>query len=102
MQRLAHWYFHLIVQSVDADICYIDPGSAVRGLDALLAKIQESQTKFPGAYFKNDTFLEHHDSGLFHWTMYDAQGTPKVKGSSYGAFGAGGKLRQASGFFKAA
>ena len=64
-------------------------------------RIAQSQQKFTGAYFRNDSFLEHHDQGLFLWTMYDKDGRAFVKGSSFGRFGTDGRLVQATGFFEA-
>jgi len=63
-----------------------------------MVRIAQSQQKFTGAYFRNDSFLEHHDQGLFLWTMYDKDGRAFVKGSSFGRFGTDGRLVQATGF----
>jgi hypothetical protein len=90
----------LLRASVSEDILYTDPSSQTRGLRELFARIGQSQQKFAGAYFKNDSFLEHHDQGFFLWTMYDVEGRIFVKGSSFGRFGADGRLVQATGFFE--
>ncbi|MBK3662217.1 nuclear transport factor 2 family protein [Bradyrhizobium diazoefficiens] len=90
----------LLRASVSEDILYTDPSSQTRGLQELFARIGQSQQKFTGAYFKNDSFLEHHDQALFLWTMYDAEDRVFVKGSSFGHFGADGRLVQATGFFE--
>jgi len=89
----------LLRQSVADDILYTDPGSQTHGLEELVARIEQSQQAFPGAHFENDSFLEHHDQGLFQWTMYDGKGAVFVKGSSFGRFGEDGRLVQATGFF---
>jgi len=89
----------LIEQSVAADCLYTDPGSQIQGRDALMIRISQTQLKFPGAYFRNDSFLEHHEQGLFRWTMYDGIGRVFVKGESFGRFGDDGRLVQATGFF---
>jgi len=91
----------LLEQSVGDDILYTDPTSQVQGRGALMARIALTQQAFAGAYFKNDSFLAHHDQGLFHWTMYDRDGNPFVKGTSFARFGADGRLAQATGFFEA-
>ena len=90
----------LLGSSVSEDVLYTDPLSQIRGLQELKARIAESQRKFTGAYFRNDSFLEHHDQGLFLWTMYDREGCVFVKGSSFGRFGTDGRLAQATGFFE--
>jgi hypothetical protein len=90
----------LLRGSVSDDILYTDPASQAHGAQELIARIAQTQQKFVGAYFRNDSFLEHHDQGLFLWTMYDAEGRVFVKGSSFGRFGADGRLTQATGFFE--
>ena len=91
----------LLARSVSDEILYTDPASQVRGVDALAERIAASQERFAGSRFHNDSFLEHHGQGLFHWTMYDADGAVFVKGSSFGRFGEDGRLTQATGFFEA-
>jgi hypothetical protein len=78
---------------------HTDPSSQTRGLQELKARIAQSQQKFTGAYFRNDSFLEHYGQRLVLWTMYDRQGRVFVKGGSFGRFGADGRLEQATGFF---
>jgi len=90
----------LLRSSVSEDILYTDPSSQTRGLKELMARIAQSQAKFAGAYFNNDSFLEHHVHGLFRWTMYDRDGEVFVRGTSFGRFGSDGRLVQATGFFE--
>lgn len=90
----------LLEQSVADDCVYTDPGSQVAGREALIARIGLTQLRFPGAHFRNDSFLEHHEQGLFRWTMYDGSGRVFVKGESFGRFGEDGRLVQATGFFE--
>ena len=91
----------LLRSSVSDNILYTDPSSQTHGLQELMVRIAQSQQKFTGAYFRNDSFLEHHDQGLFLWTMYDKDGRAFVKGSSFGRFGTDGRIVQATGFFEA-
>jgi SnoaL-like domain len=91
----------LLAESVGDDFLYTDPSSQVHGRGALAARIAVTQQAFAGAYFENDSFLAHHDQGLFHWTMYHRDGRPFVKGTSFARFGADGRLVQATGFFEA-
>jgi SnoaL-like domain len=90
----------LLRLSVSEDVLYTDPSSQTHGLQELMARIAQSQAKFTGAYFENDSFSEHHDHGLFRWTMYDRDGQVFVRGTSFGRFGADGRLVQATGFFE--
>lgn len=91
----------LLAQSVAVDIVYADPASQVYGVTALAERIGKSQEQFPGARFRNDSFLQHHGEGLFSWTMLDGNGAEAVKGWSYARFDADFKLVKATGFFKA-
>ena len=91
----------LLAESIHDDFRYSDPSTQLQGRSALMARIAMTQQTFAGAYFKNDSFLAHHDQGLFHWTMYDRDGRPFVKGTSFGRFGVDGRLIQAAGFFEA-
>jgi hypothetical protein len=90
----------LLEQSVALDCVYADPVSQVHGREALMARISQSQLKFPGAHFKNDSFLVHHEQGLFRWTMYNGLGQVFVKGESFSRFDDDGLLVQATGFFE--
>ena len=90
----------LLRRSVSDDVVYTDPGSQVHGAGALAERIGQSQMQFPGARFRNDSFLEHHGQGLFQWTMLNSEGAAAVKGSSYARFGEDGRLVQATGFFE--
>lgn len=91
----------LLAQSVSDDVVYTDPATRVHGVEALAERIAMSQEQFPGARFRNDSFLEHHDQGLFQWTMLNGEGTDAVMGTSFARFGEDGRLVQATGFFKA-
>ena len=90
-----------LAQSVSDDVVYTDPASQVHGVEALAERIAKSQEQFPGARFRNDSFLEHHDHGLFQWTMLNGEGADVVKGTSFARFGEDGRLVQATGFFGA-
>ncbi len=90
----------LLTQSVTDEVAYTDPASEAHGVVELSERIARSQARFPGAHFRNDSFLEHHGQGLFQWTMYDREGAVFVKGASFGRFGEDGRLVQATGFFE--
>jgi len=88
--------------SVAEDCFYTDPGSACHGYAELIAKIEDSNQRFPGASFRIDRFLDHHAQALFSWTMFDGQGNEFVTGASYVRFGADGRLTHLTGFFDTA
>lgn len=90
----------LLAKSVSDDCAYSDPTDQCEGVDALIAHIEGSQKKVPGARFRNEKFLEHHNQGLSEWTMFDGSGTVVATGTSYARFGADGRLKQMTGFFE--
>ncbi len=90
----------LLVESVDKNCVYADPTDRCEGIDALIAHIEGSQKKMPGARFRNDKFLVHHDQGLSEWTMFDGEGSVFTTGTSYARFGADGRLTRMTGFFE--
>ena len=89
----------LLAKSVAPEIVYTDPGSQTHGADELVTRIAASQMQFPGATFRNDNFLGHHDQALFNWTMFAGDGRVFATGSSFARFGDDGRLVQATGFF---
>ena len=89
-------------RSVAAEAVYADPTDECHGLAVLMAHIERSQQRYPGASFRNDKFLAHHDQALSWWTMLAADGSTLATGTSYARFGADGRLTQMTGFFKPA
>ena len=90
----------LLVTSVDERCVYSDPTSNCDGIDALVAHIEQSQKKMPGARFQNDKFLDHHEHGLSEWTMFDGKGAKVTTGTGYARFGPDGRMTQMTGFFE--
>ncbi len=84
---------------VAEDCVYTDPTDQRHGRQDLIARIEISKQRYPGAYFRNDKFLDHHDQGLCNWTMIDAQGQVIANGTSYSRLGEDGLLKQMTGFF---
>ena len=89
----------LLARSVAQDCLYTDPQGELRGIDALVAKIVQSQAAKPGVSFRNDQLSSRGDEALSEWTMLGSDGAPRVRGASYARFGADGRLTHMSGFF---
>ena len=89
-------------RSVAAEAVYTDPTAECHGLAALVAHVEQSRQHYPGASFRNDKFLAHHDQALAWWTMRAADGSTLATGTSYARFGADGRLTQMTGFFSPA
>lgn len=90
----------LLKESVAADAVYTDPTNECRGLEELIAKIEQSQRKTPGPSFENTRLLTHHQQALSSWTMRSKEGTALATGNSYARFNAEGLLVQMTGFFE--
>ncbi len=88
-------------QSVVENCVYQDPGVTCHGYPELLAKIDDANQKGPGARFRNDRFLEHHDKAIVNWTMFDGAGDDYAQGASYVEFAADGRLARMTGFYDA-
>ncbi len=86
---------------VAEDCVYTDPAFECHGHAELARKIEHSAQHFPGARFRNDSFLDHHGQGLVQWTMFDGAGHEFVRGASYVRFGGDGRLTHMTGFFAA-
>ncbi len=91
----------LLRLSVAEDCVYQDPGIECHGLAELTAKIEDANQKGPGAAFRNDSFLEHHNKAIVSWTMFDGAGDEYAKGASYVEFGSDGRLARMTGFYNA-
>ena len=78
---------------------YQDPGIEAHGHDALLDKIEDANRKGPGATFRNDSFLTHHDKAVVNWTMFDGAGEEFAQGASFVTFGPDGRLTTMTGFY---
>jgi len=90
---------NLLTRNVAEDCVLTDPTSQCHGHAELIARIAQSQQRFPGASFQNDTFTDHHAQALIHWTMRDGNGNAFVQGTSYVRFGEDGRLTHMTGFF---
>ncbi len=76
----------LLAKSVAENCVYSDPTDYCGGVNALITHIEGTQSKVPGASFRNDTLLVHHDQGLSNWTMFDGKGEVVATGTSYARF----------------
>ena len=90
----------LLEGSVSAHAVYTDPTGECHGLQELIAKIEQSQQKTPGAFFENTKFLSHHQQGLSSWTMRNSERATIATGNSYARFNQEGLLIQMTGFFE--
>ncbi len=90
----------LLEASVSDGCIYTDPSTDGRhGYAELVETIQETQSTYPGASFRNDQLTDYDGQALSEWTMFDAGGAEIVKGVSYARFGADGRLTNMSGFW---
>ena len=90
----------ILSRSVADDCVYSDPTDLCHGVDELITHIEGSQKKVPGARFRNDKLLVHHDQAMSNWTMFDGNGATVATGTSYARFRGDGRLVQMTGFFE--
>jgi len=66
----------------------------------LIARMEQTQLRFPGSRITNDELLAHDEQSLSYWTMVDGDGALLTPGNSYARYGKDGRLVQMSGFYK--
>ncbi|MEQ1545676.1 nuclear transport factor 2 family protein [Methyloglobulus sp.] len=91
--------FALFEQCLSPGCVYTDPLMQATGYEQLSGYMTELQKNVPGVKFVTTDFKNHHDRSLTHWNMVDGEGNNLAQGTSYGLYGADGRLTQMSGFF---
>ncbi len=92
----------MLEESVSDGCIYTNPSTDERhGYAELVETIRETQSTYPGAFFRNVQLTDYDGQALSEWTMFDAGGAEIVKGVSYARFGADGRLTNMSGFWVA-
>lgn len=89
----------LLKQTVSDDIQSTNPGDEFNGLEDLIAHVEQFQQRLPGAYFKLNKLLFHHEQALSEWTLYKSDGTPLRTANTYGRFNDQERITQLTGFF---
>jgi hypothetical protein len=78
---------------------YTDPLTQTAGYEQLSDYMAELQKNVPGVKFITINYRNHHDRSLANWRMVDGNGDVLSQGTSYGLYGADGRLVQMTGFF---
>jgi len=89
----------LLRESVSDDVVSTNPGEETQGFASLLTHIDQFQQRLPGAYFKINKLLFHHEQVLAEWTLYKSDETPLRSAHTYGVFDDQGRLKKLIGFF---
>lgn len=89
----------LLQATVSEDIISSNPGEESRGLEAVIAHVNQFQQRMPGAYFTLNKLFFHHDQVLAEWTLFKSDATPLRTAYTYGLFNDQAKLKQLTGFF---
>ena len=89
----------LLRQSVSEDVVSSNPGEELSGFEGLVEHVEQFQQRLPGAYFKLDKLMFHHEQVLVEWTLHKSDGTALRTAHTYGRFGEQGLLSQLTGFF---
>ncbi len=89
-----------LAASVGTQCVYRDPITHAEGHAALIEYMLGFHRQVPGGHFVTTYFQAHHDRSIAKWTMRSADGTIAGEGTSYGEYGADGKLVAMTGFFE--
>ena len=90
----------LLRQSVTDDVLSINPNGESHSLGNLMEHIEQFQKQRPGAYFKSNKLLAHHEQFLSEWTIYSKDGSAVATAHTYGRFNGKGLITYLIGFFQ--
>ncbi len=90
----------LLRRSVSEQCIYTDPTDECHDVGELIARMEQTQARFPGSRITNDKLLAHDMQSLSYWTMVDGDGVLLTPGNSYARYGEDGRLVQMSGFYE--
>ena len=89
----------LLTQTVSDDNKSTNPGDEFYGLESLIVHVEQFQQRLPGAYFKLNKLLFHHQQALSEWTLYKSDGTSLGTANTYGRFNDQQRFTRLTGFF---
>ena len=89
----------LLQKSLSDDVVSTNPAEETEGFEGLLVHVEQFQQRLPGAYFKLNKLLFHHEQALAEWTLYKSDGSALRTARTYGRFDGQGRLKQLTGFF---
>lgn len=91
----------LLRATLSDDIAFSNPDSEGRGIEDMIAHVQEFQKQYPGCYFRSTLLRQQHGQLLAPWTLFDRNDAPLVNGFSYGRFNEEtNRFTQLAGFWK--
>jgi hypothetical protein len=90
----------LLRQSVIDDVISINPEGESYGIVDLVKHIEQFQKQRPGAHFKSNKLIAHHDQFLSEWTMYSKDGSAVATAQTYGCLNEKGIITYLIGFFE--
>ena len=82
------------------EIVFTNPGVEGRGLGNLLAHITRFQAKFPGGYFRVNSFWQQHGPMLAEWTQFNRDGSEFLTAHSYARLDDQHRITHFAGFWK--
>jgi hypothetical protein len=91
--------WHLLEQSVAADLVFTNPGGEGNGRAALNAHIAKFQEDKPGMYFTTDKLYPQSDKLLAIWSMHTMDGAPVATGYNFVRTDQSGRFNYMAGFF---
>ena len=84
--------------STTDEVISINPDGESHGFGNLVEHIEQFQKQKPGAYFKSNKLIAHHDQFLSEWTMYSKDGLAVATAHTYGRFDEKGLITYLIGF----
>ena len=89
----------LLRECVSDSVVSTNPGEQTKSFESLVAHVDQFQQRIPGAYFKNNKLLFHHEQLLAEWTLYKRDDTPLRTANTYARFDDQGRLAEITGFY---
>lgn len=83
------------------DVAFTNPDADERGIELMIASVDEFQQRYPGCYFRTTLLRQQHGQLVALWTMFDRNDVPLVNGHSYARFDVQKcQFTQLAGFWK--
>jgi len=76
----------LLQASLAQDVAFTSPDSDDRGIDRIMATLNEFQSQFAGCCIRTTLLRRQHGQLIAEWTIFDRNDVPVLNGHSYARF----------------
>ena len=88
-------------ETLTPDVAFTNPDADERGIERMIASVNEFQKQYAGCYFRTTLLRQQHGQLVAVWTMFDRNDVPLVNGHSYARFDdQKSRFTQLAGFWK--